>query len=309
MRNDMSDKLAFTQNALSALNDIDQAMSFHMQWLQTMHRTLICRQAPRPEMLAEDSHLHCQFGQWYAQANLLLKDQPGFGEVGDRHREMHARGRDLLRKQLDDKTIDLDEYDAFMRANLSFRSEAQRYQNGLINLVCVVDHLTGAWNRYAMTSKIAEESERAQRTGQPCTLCILDLDHFKRVNDEHGHLAGDLALQGVARFLAGCMRKYDHLFRFGGEEFLICLPNTSLAQAESLLDRMRSELALQPIDIGQDRSIRITASFGVTELVTSEHHDFSIDRADHALLCAKANGRDCVCSWPLDHAKPRILGN
>jgi diguanylate cyclase (GGDEF)-like protein len=307
MQNDMQDKLAFTQHALSALNDIDQALAFHMQWLQELHQTLICRQAPDPSMLADDSHVRCQFGLWYQNADRIIKDQPGFAEVGDRHHEMHSQGRYLLRKQLAGETITLEEYNTFMQLNLAFRAEAQRYQAGLINLVCVVDHLTGAWNRYAMVSKIAEESERAQRTGQPCCLCILDLDHFKRVNDEHGHLAGDLALQGVVRFLASRIRKYDYLFRYGGEEFLICLPNTALADAEQLLDRMRHELADMPIALGQEQFIHITASFGVAELMPNEHHDFSIDRADHALLCAKAKGRNRVCSWPIGQTRPHDI--
>lgn len=297
-------KLALTQNALSALNEVDRALAYHLKWLQELHLSLVCRQLPASQQLADDSHLRCEFGQWYEKADALLKDQPGFSEVGDLHREMHAQARQLLRTQFAGATISVEEYNAFMRVNLTFRAEAQKYQAGLINLICVVDHLTGAWNRYAMVTKIAEESERAQRTGQPCCLCILDLDHFKRVNDEYGHLAGDLVLQGVVRFLTGRIRKYDYLFRYGGEEFLICLPNTGLADAEALLDRMRLELASMPIDIGEDRSIRITASFGVTELVATEHHDFSIDRADHALLCAKAKGRNQVCSWSLGQKTP-----
>ncbi|MBK6742250.1 MAG: diguanylate cyclase [Hydrogenophilales bacterium] len=301
------DKLVFTQNALSALNDIDKALAYHMQWLQELHQTLICRQTPHDDLLAEDSHLRCQFGQWFVSAEVLLREQPGFSELGERHRAMHHQARLLLRKKTTSQSIELAEYDDFMQSNLAFRNQAQQYQATLINLVCVVDHLTGAWNRYAMVSKIAEESERAQRNGQPCCLSILDLDHFKRVNDEFGHLAGDLALQAVVRFLASRIRKYDYVFRYGGEEFLLCLPNTSLADAEILLDRMRLELAAMPIDLSKGNIVRITASFGVAELLPAEHHDFSIDRADHALLCAKAKGRNRVCSWPLGHDKPHDL--
>jgi diguanylate cyclase len=303
----VQDKLAYTQNALSALNDIDKAFAYHMQWLQELHQTLICRQTPNADLLAVDSHLRCQFGQWFASAETLLREQPGFAELNELHRVMHALAGQLLGKNIAGEAIELAEYNAFMQANLAFRNKAQQYQAGLINLVCVVDHLTGAWNRYAMVSKIAEESERAQRNGQPCCLCILDLDHFKRVNDEFGHLAGDLALQAVVRFLASSIRKYDYVFRYGGEEFLLCLPNTTLIDAELLLDRMRLELAAMPIDLGKGNIVRITASFGVAELLPAEHHDFSIDRADHALLCAKAKGRNRVCSWPLGQDKPHDM--
>jgi diguanylate cyclase len=303
----VENKLAYTQNALSALNDIDKALAYHMQWLQQLHQTLICRQTPDADLLTEDSHLRCQFGQWLASAEVLLREQPGFADLGERHRAMHALARRLLGKNARGDVIELAEYDEFMQSNLDFRNQAQQYQAGLINMVCVVDHLTGAWNRYAMVSKIAEESERAQRNGQPCCLCILDLDHFKRVNDEFGHLAGDIALQAVVRFLASRIRRYDYVFRYGGEEFLLCLPNTSLSDAEALLDRMRLELAAMPIDLGKGNTVRISASFGVAELLPTEHHDFSIDRADHALLCAKAKGRNRVCSWPLGQDKPHDM--
>jgi diguanylate cyclase (GGDEF)-like protein len=136
---------------------------------------------------------------------------------------------------------------------------------------------------------------------------ILDLDHFKQINDRYGHLAGDHALQAVVRFLTARIRKYDYVFRYGGEEFLLCLPNTALEDAEVLLDRMRQELASQPIDLGKGTTINITASFGVTEMLASEHHDFSIERADHALLCAKAKGRNRVCSWPLQGGEMKEL--
>jgi diguanylate cyclase len=309
MQDQSRDKLAFTQNALSALNEIDKALAFHMLWLQQLHQTLICRQPPDSDLIAEDSHRRSQFGRWLDAAESLLRQQPGFAELGELHQAMHHLARRLLTKNASGEAIQLDEYNEFMQANLAFRNHAQQFQAGLINLVCVVDHLTGAWNRYAMVSKIAEESERAQRNGQPCCLCILDLDHFKRINDDYGHLAGDLALQAVVRYLASRMRKYDYVFRFGGEEFLLCLPNTSLGDAEILLDRMRLELAAMPIDLGNGHIVRITASFGVAELLPTEHHDFSIDRADHALLCAKAKGRNRVCSWPLGQDKPRDMSD
>jgi diguanylate cyclase (GGDEF)-like protein len=309
MQTEARDKMAFTQNALTALNDIDRALAYHMQWLQELHHSLICRAPVKPELLADDAHEQCLFGRWYTQVKGPMAEQTGFAVLGERHRGMHEHAQILLLKQMRGEAIEHADYDAFMRAAQDFRGEAQKFQSNLINLVCVIDHLTGAWNRFAMVSKIAEERERMQRTGQPCCLCILDLDHFKNVNDNYGHLAGDLALQAVVRFLTARIRRYDYVFRYGGEEFLLCLPNTTLSHAETLLDRMRHDLANTPIDIGKGATINITASFGVTEMLATEHHEDCIERADHALLCAKAKGRNRVCSWPLHGGEMKELGD
>ncbi len=296
--------LAFTQTALTALNEIDQAMSFHLQWLQELHQTLICQQPVDDVMAAENGHLLCKFGQWYTRSEATLGLHGGYLELGASHRAMHDQARIILQKHARREAISLEDYARFMDSAHAFRAEAHKYQAELINQVCVIDHLTGAWNRFALSPRINEESERARRTGQTCCISMLDLDNFKQVNDRYGHLAGDTALQTVARFLSARMRKYDTVFRFGGEEFLICLPNTSLLDAEALLNRMRVELSETDIVLDSGDTLHLTASFGVTPLNTLDTFETSLDRADHALLCAKAQGRNCVCAWPMDGTCP-----
>jgi len=178
-----------------------------------------------------------------------------------------------------------------------FKQDVRVYQYALINQVCTVDHLTGAWNRHAMAMKLAEESERTQRSGQACALCMIDIDHFKRINDQHGHKVGDEVLQAFTSIISIELRKYDSLFRYGGEEFLMLLPNTSLDNAALLLNRIREKLAATPITSSKGQVINLTASFGVAQFIGHEAIEDILEYADHALLAAKANGRNNVCAW------------
>jgi diguanylate cyclase (GGDEF)-like protein len=294
------DNIAFTQSALNAMHEIDVAISNHLRWLRELHRSFICGDLPDPDNLAEDAHCRCKFGRWYySHRDPSVAGDKDFIQLGIQHQAMHDQARKLLQLRAANGAIAPDEYDGFMDAAMVFKSAAHTFQWRLVNRICVVDQLTGAWNRYAMILRLSEERARVERTGQPCCLCLLDIDHFKQVNDLHGHLAGDLALQALVRFLSERVRKSDSVFRFGGEEFLICLPNTTLPEAAVLLERMREELAGLDIDIGNGRTIRLTASFGVAVLDPDEEFDSSVDHADHALLSAKAQGRNRVCAWDM----------
>ena len=136
-----------------------------------------------------------------------------------------------------------------MEATQTFRIAMQNLQFSLFSQVCAVDHLTGIWNRYAMTYKLAQEQERVRRTGKPCAIAIIDFDFFKAINDDHGHLAGDHVLKVAMEFFSSRMRKYDQVFRFGGEEFLFAFPETILEQAQELLERLREDIKALVIEL------------------------------------------------------------
>ncbi|HEA26529.1 MAG TPA: GGDEF domain-containing protein [Ectothiorhodospiraceae bacterium] len=163
--------------------------------------------------------------------------------------------------------------------------------------VCVVDHLTGAWNRYAMYSQLHQEKERLARTGDSCVICMMDIDYFKRVNDDHGHRVGDHVLKTVVGFCSDSLRKYDSIYRYGGEEFLFCLPNAGQDEARVVIERLCVSLGKQPIQLPNGESLSVTASFGISCLHKESSVEETIQKADHALLCAKAKGRDRVCCW------------
>ena len=157
------------------------------------------------------------------------------------------------------------------------------------------DFLTGLLNRRAMLEEITAETERFQRYGAPFSIVMGDIDHFKRINDIHGHDVGDLVLTKVAGVLRSRIRNQDRAGRWGGEEFLLFLPETSLDGALQLTEELRKRLESLR-EWSADRQIEITMSFGVTEFVSGDEVESCINRADGALLRAKREGRNRVCA-------------
>lgn len=156
------------------------------------------------------------------------------------------------------------------------------------------DALTGLRNRHSLRDHASRELARAQRTLQPLTLLILDLDNFKEVNDEYGHAVGDEVLVEVASRLTFLLRDSDLLFRYGGEEFLILLPDTPAWHALDLAERLRCALCDQPLSVG-DTPVFVSTSIGAVGYdVRTDDWDRMLSRADAALYRAKRNGRNRV---------------
>jgi two-component system cell cycle response regulator len=157
----------------------------------------------------------------------------------------------------------------------------------------MTDSLTGVHSRRSAISELGRRLRRAQCDGHALCAIMADLDHFKLVNDNHGHLSGDETLRIAARRLAGCAREGDIIGRYGGEEFLIVLENTSLQQACRLAERMRRAVAKDPVHAG-DHTVSITISMGIAEATGADNAESLIDRADRMMYAAKSGGRDCV---------------
>lgn len=172
---------------------------------------------------------------------------------------------------------------------MAFVLEVSRSQQLLSRLV-TSDPLTGAGNRRALDEALREAAERFARHGSACTLLMFDLDHFKRVNDDCGHEAGDLVLVRLTRLVDGRRRVTDHLYRFGGEEFVLLLPDTQLAEGAALAEVLRRLLAEQLTSpVGP-----VTASFGCAQLQTGEAPVDWLARCDRAMYLAKQQGRNRV---------------
>ncbi|MEM6694698.1 MAG: diguanylate cyclase [Pseudomonadota bacterium] len=169
------------------------------------------------------------------------------------------------------------------------------------------DALTGLANRRAALARLDSMASDATADGSQYALMIVDLDHFKAVNDRYGHAAGDAVLVEVARRMDACTRNSDVLARFGGEEFLVAIPNCAPSCAEHVADRIRYALAQRPVTIpGLDQSIAVTASIGLA-MSTAKHAepDQLLEAADKALYAAKAAGRNTV-KMSAESAQPSV---
>ncbi len=168
---------------------------------------------------------------------------------------------------------------------------------GVVDGLCALssrDGLTGLANRRHFESVLARELDRVARTGEPALLLVLDIDHFKQVNDERGHAAGDLVLKAVAQALCQCVRPMDTVARLGGEEFAIALPNCPPAFGPMVAERVRARIARCVVDVGSGAPIRVTVSLGgafAPQWVRS-NLKLWLERADKQLYRAKRAGRN-----------------
>lgn len=168
------------------------------------------------------------------------------------------------------------------------------------------DLLTMLPNRPAIAARLEQELSRCHRDRRTVGVILLDLDHFKKINDTYGHFAGDAVLRETASRLRGNMRPYDAVGRYGGEEFLVVLPNCDLEQAATQAERMRHRLHASTMLV-DGVEMRVSASFGVTVSDGSERNpDVFVRVADEALYRAKASGRNCVSSLTLQDSAARL---
>jgi two-component system cell cycle response regulator len=160
--------------------------------------------------------------------------------------------------------------------------------------LATTDTLTGLLNRRAFLDALDRENLLSQRHTYPWSLLLLDADHFKRVNDTHGHAAGDAVLQGFARVLTKVARRSDIVGRWGGEEFVVALPHTGASGARIAAERVRRAIAEESFPIPGGEPLRMTASVGIATAVKSVAIDSIVGAADQAMYAAKARGRNRV---------------
>lgn len=163
-----------------------------------------------------------------------------------------------------------------------------------IETQATLDSLTGLHNRRGFDLLAAQAMLEAQREPKPLTALLLDLDHFKRLNDTYGHLAGDQVLSGFARHLESCLRKSDIVCRWGGEEFIVLLKDTDSATALKIAEKIRLLIEQQRYAY-EGKNMQLTVSIGVTTLQADDTLHSLLSRADHAMYRAKQTGRNRTC--------------
>lgn len=170
-----------------------------------------------------------------------------------------------------------------------------RVQQQALERRATIDDLTGLPNRYAFLEHAKREVLRSKRFGSLLCLLMLDLDHFKQINDDHGHDVGDRTLAATGQVIAKTIRASDLCGRYGGEEFLILLVETDIDKAKISADRLRTAIGKIEITVSGTKPVQVTCSIGIAEFV-KDIHDLEqlIKNADEALYAAKTAGRDCL---------------
>ncbi|WP_323798016.1 diguanylate cyclase [Nisaea sp.] len=280
------------------VRELEAAMEETRQWLALFHRALVCRLRPDPEVVTEDAHRMSRFGRWYStNRDDDIFSQPAFAMLVGMHQGLYAHAAILAVRGWKDDGIPAGEYDALLHKIDSFNEQAGRMARAFRAALSDLDPLTGTNTRMTMERELMREQQRMRRSGRPCSIAIADIDRFKSVNDTYGHQAGDRVLARVTRIIEDTLRPYDSIYRFGGEEFLISLPDSGPEDARRVLDRVRKTISETPIQIDKGDPLSVTVSFGVAQLVPRRSLKDIMERADRALYEAKNNGRDQVVVW------------
>jgi diguanylate cyclase (GGDEF)-like protein len=282
-----------------ALDQLEDAFDHQAQWHANVLRAVFCRIPPDPGDLDPFSYRNCYFGRWYYErAPAELRAQDSFGAIGREHERMHRIAGRLLREVNIDTPVVRADFEDFIatsgRLRLQFDALKDTVQAALTNR----DVLTGACGRIGMLPELREQHARAQHGGEPCCLVFVDIDNLKQINDKYGHQVGDHVLTAAVQFVNEHLRTRDRVFRYGGDEFLICLPGADLETGQRVVGRIREGLAQKLLVRGPDNvGLPVTASFGLAQLDPDSPIMESVDRADQALLLAKTAGRNKAISW------------
>ena len=281
----------------SALQQLDLALQRHNQWYDAVIRTLVCDLPGEPDDVAPDAHHRCPFGRWYYEdAPAVLHRHPGFAAIEEQHERMHGLAAKLLGSLGNGQSVSVTDFDAFARELENLRLEIFTLRRDLENALYSLDELTGAGNRIGMLGVLREQQARVDRAVQSCCVVMIDIDHFKHVNDTYGHAMGDEVLRNIGKMLKESLRTTDLASRYGGEELTLLLPHTDLTAAIQVADTLRQRFA-EWDHVHDGVTIRKTASMGVAAGDGKEEvpgPEDLLKAADEALYQAKEGGRNRV---------------
>lgn len=246
-----------------------------MELFYTLHPQMVLVEAKLPDM--EGFHLAERIAEAGRNRHLPVAIMREGGQIDDHIRAMEAGVTDFLAKPLN------------MAYFLPYLANRLRSQEFVLQAVRV-DKMTGAGNRQSFDHALSQMANLAERTGKPFTLALLDLDHFKKINDSYGHPAGDEVLRSFSQLILDRKRESDQFFRYGGEEFALILPNTRAAEADAFIDRLRQALAETEFTVNGHVPVRLTFSAGLSEYRLAQ--ETIVSKADQALYLAKRNGRN-----------------
>lgn len=279
-------------NATPSLSHvIDHFIMWHGEWLID-HLQLASGQknASTPALPP-----HGEFHQWFTlAAQQLPQGQPAMDRLAVTHDQLNQLVKLVNLKSPGD--FGASEHDLALVTGkyLEFMTGLRQLERALAIAASGLDPLTGLRTRVGMAEDLKREQERTRRGGKPFCLALADIDHFKAINDTHGHDAGDRVLAAVADYISRSLRVFDDAYRLGGEEFLLCFKETDLTGGLAILERLRQGLQSLPVTLRDGLVITITASFGLVAASYGSAIEDLINRADQALYRAKQQGRNRI---------------
>lgn len=296
----LHDGVAHLSDASEIIDALDAAVDSLIAWITDWHAPIVTGNRLTELGEQQKSLVHLKaFRDWFeTYSGDAVVNQPTVAALYELSVAIEKQAGTLSESGM--HTTD-DAYRTLLANVKGFIVQARRVERAFAAASSDLDTLTGIQNRHAMRRALERRVQRIERTGTCSTIALIDLDHFKKVNDTYGHNAGDHVLRIAATRLLDGIRSYDQLFRYGGEEFLVLLDDADPETTLTILERLRKNLAETKIEVDDGTEITVTASFGSAELCKGETIEKTIERADEALYRAKESGRNRVQMAKTNH--------
>ncbi|WP_207460182.1 diguanylate cyclase [Azospirillum sp. SYSU D00513] len=282
---------------LSPAETLGIVLDEHLRWIGQWHRAALFRGGQGGERVSAPA----SFAAWCAAASRDdLAQQPAVQKLVTLHEQMHRHAKMVLLRAASGEWPAEPEYEAVIGRFEEFVLQLRRVERAFGAAASGLDPLTGLRTRRGMQEALDREQNRFRRVGQAFCIALCDIDRFKSINDTYGHDIGDRVLAATAAVISRGIRSFDEAFRMGGEEFLVCLKETSLQEGFRVIERLRRDLMASPITLPDGRVVTVTASFGLVEAQMELPVEEMVICADKALYQAKNTGRNRVVCYGVD---------
>ena len=276
-------------------NELDTAIAAHVQWSHRILRYAILHTAPDTALLDSNAHEQCLVGRCFSRNRIFFDalDAPKAQALDIDHRQMHAAIRAICGAEVTAGAGRAEHLLAFESAQIRLIEHLTYFKTLATQIHSHIDPLTGLALRHDLEQKFQRLQERCRREGNAVAIMIIDVDHFKSVNDRYGHIGGDLVLKGIAQCLKSSLRDGDEAFRYGGDELLALLELRASSEAIPGGQRLLNTIRELSVVLHDGTTIQTTATIGIAQAQGSETIAEVLQRADTALYRGKENGRDC----------------
>lgn len=280
----------------SLSESLEIAISTHLRWLSKVNHALVCDEVETLSLCPDsEPYKQCQFGQWvYKVTNEALLQEPHFIELKALHKAMHMKVCKLTSELGSTQRVTDQSYQRFIALQSEFFNVLQTMRMASMESLGNIDFLTSLPNRRAFDQVLYFEKNRLARHGQSASIAIVDIDYFKQVNDNYGHDAGDRVLVQISEIFLANVRVYDTVARFGGEEFVFYMPQTTIDEASRLLERIRKQIEISKFGINEEITVHITCSIGLCSFDREIQPADALIKADASLYKAKRSGRNKI---------------
>jgi diguanylate cyclase (GGDEF)-like protein len=275
--------------------ELDTAVEAHMNWTRRILRFVVLQTSPGEDVLSPMAHTLCRFGIWFTshRAQFEALDVQSTRHVEAAHQAMHDAIRSICSAVLAGQPGQSADLETFEQSQTELLVLLASFKTQLLSNAARYDPLTGLALRYGIESDFDRCQKDALRNHSLLYVVMIDIDHFKRINDNYGHPIGDMVLRHLANILKHNLRGSEPLYRYGGEEFLWLMQCKSVEAARQSAQRLLSTIRTTPIPIADAPPVTLTVTLGLAQVNAQEELSSAISRADAALYEGKHSGRDC----------------